>query len=591
MGITDIDSFLRLTASDLASGRNIGRKTLDELTSLQTTIRAAQQQEAIWTAAVEQVRQNRLEISQSETDTLLSNMVRILQATYPLLLERECKYLANLQLYGKDIPSMYVLVRYLRRMDDKAARVYQLHYGLAIDTVPLSLQSTADELNITRERVRQLISKPLRLPYSVQALADELSLDTYEDITPSYARRWHALQEQSGTSITVRQAMGVLCAIDSRRCVVQLSGAEHYYLVHREIIEQRRARAVQNDICTLMNGLHVNPITFDLKAVAGKAWQIFADWLKDDSKVTLQGYTATLLPNIPDRAHIIAQLLADNRKPMSLDDITTSYNALGIEKRTQKSTHIYTIIRKCDSITTIGKSGLYALREWQHVFAGTLTDYIIHVFEQSPVPLTATQLLEQVRDIYPATTERSIVSLMSRKEYRDKFSHYNNGLYGLARKHYDANTLVRRTRKHPMRFAERFEELMTFVKQYRHMPFCSGDPEENRLRNWMYNVQYGTVHPTEDERRKYEEFLTINRDLPQTNTEWNFQQMCDEVALHVAHTFTLPSPARDTRLYHWLQKAVQQQDEWQDNRKQYFSVLLQTLEQYGFTFDAQDINN
>ena len=139
-----------------------------------------------------------------------------------------------------------------------------------------------------------------------------------------------------------------------------------------------------------------------------------------------------------------------------------------------------------------------------------------------------------------------------------------------------------RLSKHRLSFDERFQNFKEFVNTYLRIPYCSGADDEDSLYRWYNNVLNGNISTTDEQRRMLNDFVDSNKELPQNGTEVRFKKLCQEYIDYVKSNYELPSYREGATLYNWLKKTLPNYLSYNDNRKTYFSKLIEELETYGF---------
>ncbi len=90
-------------------------------------------------------------------------------------------------------------------------------------------------------------------------------------------------------------------------------------------------------------------------------------------------------------------------------------------------------------IMTFGKSGTYALKEWEgerdNIKAGSIADIVFEFLASSAKPLHIHDIHFHVSE-YRKTTKHSILSIMS-LDTKHRFELFGNGFYGISGKNYD----------------------------------------------------------------------------------------------------------------------------------------------------------
>ena len=136
--------------------------------------------------------------------------------------------------------------------------------------------------------------------------------------------------------------------------------------------------------------------------------------------------------------------------------------------------------------------------------------------------------------------------------------------------------------KQRLSFNERFEQFQEFVHTYFRIPYCSGADDEDSLYRWYNNVFNYNVDSTEEQRRILKDFVESNKSLPQNGTEVRFKKLCQEYLDYVKTNYELPNHQEGATLYNWLKKTLPHYISYNDNRKIYFTKLIEELQSYGF---------
>ena len=78
------------------------------------------------------------------------------------------------------------------------------------------------------------------------------------------------------------------------------------------------------------------------------------------------------------------------------------------------------------------------------------------------------------------------------------------------------------------------------------------------------------------------DFVESNKSLPQNGTEVRFKKLCQEYLDYVKTNYELPNHKEGATLYNWLKKTLPNYISYNDNRKIYFTKLIEELQSYGF---------
>ena len=236
-------------------------------------------------------------------------------------------------------------------------------------------------------------------------------------------------------------------------------------------------------------------------------------------------------------------------------------------------------IRLSKKILPIGKTSMCKLIHWRNIFGGSIRDLLRKILNERETPVNLDELTSLVTDVFENTNRNSINSnLLS----SDEFIYFANGYFGLRSKTYPPQFIEADPSKQRLSFDERFQNFKEFVNTYLRIPYCSGADDEDSLYRWYNNVLNGNISTTDEQRRMLNDFVDSNKELPQNGTEVRFKKLCQEYIDYVKSNYELPSYREGATLYNWLKKTLPNYLSYNDNRKTYFSKLIEELETYGF---------
>ena len=250
-------------------------------------------------------------------------------------------------------------------------------------------------------------------------------------------------------------------------------------------------------------------------------------------------------------------------------------NNLTIEK-------VKSIIQKSKEIAPIGKSSTYGIKNWNHIFFGSIRDLLLEILSESDEPLHIDTILEKVMVSYPATNKKSITSTMSSDTY-DRFEIFENGYFGLSERKYD-ESYIRIPEEQKFTFEKRIVMFREFVDTYHRFPVSNSGEFESSLKRWHYNVLNGIVQVTNEQRQLFdamiEEYTVLK--YPQSAIEVSFLEKCENVKELILEKHRLPQNAEEHELYTWLKLYSSKYLIYDDRRKIYFEDLLRFIRSYGF---------
>lgn len=521
--------------------------------------------------------------------------VEQLSHRYLFLSPDDVSALASWQIAGGDIPMFYLLERYIEHGKINATVVYRELYGLG-GREPKPLVKIAQELNVTRERVRQLASTSLVLPEVLSPIRDVVSSLLHRNVVPDYDPVW-SKYKKGLTRFNVFQLMGMCTAVDDSYCIERPSGGKHVYLVKRKLLENVRVMYTINELVRKVELRSIEPYelhvpdfilggrprtTFDKDVM--ELMPIFVDYFKQNPRVQFDGKeTLVVQPNLIDMPRELENILERNGSMMSAHELQKAFNDAFPEHAIASMGSFRAQIYR-SSIVPVGRSGNYVLPTWTDTYTGKLVDYLELILEASDRPLSIDELTERARQSYPQTTSKSIATLVG-LDTQGRFEQFEGYLYGLKRREYDAETYKTRHIVKRFPFDTRLEMLKKFVAAHNHLPMVRPDEEEASLNRWLKNVEGGHVNITPQQRANFDAFMATITTVPHTKPELAFSKSCDQLrhAIEAGEDLTEPPYAA---LWAWACRMAPLRGTWGDNRNLYFEQLLAFMRSRRLSLDA-----
>ncbi len=519
---------------------------------------------------------------------------RSLSYDYPFLRQEECEQIGNPDVYQEVVSPFYLLKRFLLKDGQARTRAFVMYYGLDGKT-PKTMGEIGTLLDISRERVRQLLSESIKYPANLKPETTRAMQLITSSFMPSYSQHFQDASNEPGADISVRQLMGILCSIDCQYCIVELTGGHYCYLTKRDLVKNVNIMSSYNALTHEATLLRCDPLTIDVVdyiELTGDSKEdperlallrpLFADELKMHPNVNaledgLLEFKATKI----DFEAAIYKILDQHGKLLALKDI---YSQLKHKypKQVPPQALIKKTIGNSSSIAQIGHSGMYVLKKWSSVFTGTLVEYVEQILEKSSVPLEVAVITKRCRRFFPNTNEESVASQLHQDKH-NRFSRFKQNKYGLKSRQYayyiEEDRIVPKVKK---TFDESFEEYRNFVDTYGRMPSNPLDKKEAALAKWRAKIERKSGYrDTAGERDRLMEFLTLTSRLPQTMRQSKYKEWCDMVMGYVLDNGHLPE--KSSPMYSWLKtRAFPTKGRWEDNRDFYLEELEEFLKERGF---------
>ena len=80
---------------------------------------------------------------------------------------------------------------------------------------------------------------------------------------------------------------------------------------------------------------------------------------------------------------------------MSVSEIFETYNVTHPSEQIDSQSSVHSYLLRNGNVVSLGKRGLYALKEWPDVYSGCLKDHIPEVLAAYDRPLTLSELTEK----------------------------------------------------------------------------------------------------------------------------------------------------------------------------------------------------
>ncbi|MCM1111396.1 MAG: hypothetical protein NC336_09315 [Clostridium sp.] len=497
---------------------------------------------------------------------------------------------------GGELPPFYLLGRYISRQPGRSFSIWRKFYGFGAEEGANTPEMTAlaEEIGVSRERIRQILSGGLRFPPALAPVGARLTEIFSDDCIPSYSPLLAEDDDRMG--LTVRQKMAVVCAVNPEYAIESVADGGNLYLVRRELLTHlsvmtlfttlrrrvmlRRAVAETLDVIDWIRSMTGG---IELHSRVASVAPLFVDELAKLPNVEAAGPTSLrLLPSRVDYRIEVADELRREGKPLSFETLYERVRSRFPDAKFPSPLSFRLYIYQSPEVTPLGKSGNYALKEWD-LFAGTMVDFVYKLISEAGEPLSVDYLTEMTRENFRSTTPSSIHTLIWLDEQR-RFVAFADGYYGLAGVDYPGweERLKRSQMRRP--FDERFGQLKEFVRQHGRMPFTSDDEYECSLTRWRTNLQRGLLAASPDELDRLERFVSENSLIPQNGFEYRFLENCRSYRRVVEETGRHPLRADYANLYAWFKKTMQGREDLDGNRRLYFDRLA------GFLADRNLLN-
>jgi hypothetical protein len=514
-----------------------------------------------------------------------------------------------------------VFISYQNLIFQKAFKVYRNQPELTLDEI-------AEELNISRERVRQIRISILENLFAnllfVRNIEDDLFQKYKIDINEKYIfiddDLTVNLNESNDTNFSkefitylvyvyVSDKFSLLGNLEDVLFAKYFKSRERhnwecFYLIDSEVDKKFQFNDFANDIDKRLNERIEKTYKFNFKSY-------LSNFLSDDSYDLLEQVTeiAELILNnefgiyldLEDNIQFLRnsvkhayeyayEALTQLDKPAKVSEITSKILELHPDYETDDD-KVRASMKRQKGFVPIGRNSVFGLKVWENELenfkGGTIRSIVLEYLESHLEPQHISTITSHVLKFRPKSNEYSISQNLKLDE-SGSFLFFKNSYVGLSSKNYgmsyilvsDENTVEKKT------WEERYSDLTEFLNQNDRLPFSSGCPEkEIKLYKW-YKIQLGKYRKGDLDSEKsilikdvfdrYEEKSTRKR-------RTNVTDKYSELITFVTEQKRLPSTNKEGEeyLYHFFYK----------QRKLYEKGELRPDEEHNFIKAAKIIQN
>lgn len=191
-------------------------------------------------------------------------------------------------------------------------------------------------------------------------------------------------------------------------------------------------------------------------------------------------------------------------KPSKLNEITKKVEELHPDYETNEA-KVRASMKRQNGFVPIGRRSIFGLLEWENELenfkGGTIRQIVAEYLNNNSSPQNYSDITSYVLQFRPKTNEYSIIQNIKLDESKT-FIFFKNSFVGLLSKTYD-KTFVSMTNSETIEkksWEERYTELTEFLALNNRLPFSSGCPEnEIKLYRW-YKIQVGKKNGFEEEK-------------------------------------------------------------------------------------------
>ena len=527
-----------------------------------------------------------------------------LKCNYPFLMNRQRQFVFDYIKEHNHAPLFFLMYHYLRLSESKSDKIYCLANGI-FDGRRRSLNEVAEVMNLSRERVRQIVEKIKVRAKTEKSLTREgfetpiipilnnEGWDSYNDFlelpfiyekTEEYVR----LEEDEHLSIDFEVFASLVMLVADFKA----EDIEGHTILMNNAYSDLKLTDCLDTLFSIVDAKYSADTYVPIDSVLFTVPEQLRPAMKELVKhITTEIYKVQItedenlyLPqNYIDIAEELYDILNKKGEPMHVEDIFKEFKARYPDHKYTDPLQIKSFLFKHKHIKAVGKTSCYALDNWEGVYFGSIRDLLVDLLSDSDVPLHIDNLYDGVTEHYPNTTKASVTATME-DENLQRFIEFEGSFFGLTSKEYSAE-FVPATSVQRYRFEDRFQMFKDFIETYRRFPSYNGGDKEASLMRWYYNVTTGVLSMTDEQRAMLNDALSRYDELgiPRYATESEFLLKCEDVKDYICQHHTLPTYREAPELYAWLRRSRENYDSYTDKRRQYMTDLLNYVLSFGFS--------
>jgi DNA-directed RNA polymerase delta subunit len=322
----------------------------------------------------------------------------------------------------------------LANLPQRSQEIIKKRFGLDSGKVE-TLEKIGNDYQITRERVRQIISDSIK---KISKLSDADAFKTAEErIVLEISKRdgiisqEHLFEKLASGSPKEERAI-VFFAL----CLNRIIEVENRELLRKSwslsmdvLDEVEEFSEIAKNVFSLskvpLNDAEVvEKIMQEHKGITKNQVLSFLSVLSEISKNKFDkwGFSHWMEINPKGTRERIYLILKEKNKPLHFTQIAKSIDETGIGKRKSHPQTVHNELIKDDRFVLIGR-GTYALSEWGYV-PGTIKDVIGDILRKSGKPMTKDEILEEISKSRQVKKTTVMINLNNKKEFAKQDNRY-----------------------------------------------------------------------------------------------------------------------------------------------------------------------
>ena len=359
-----------------------------------------------------------------------------LKRDYPYLISRQRQFVFDFIKEKNHVPLFYLMLQYLRLSESRSNKIYCLFHGI-FDGRKRTLYEIADAMNLSRERVRQIVYGTIEVQES--DLANNDGWDFYNELFDL-----PFIYEKTEGYIRLREAEHLPDDFEVFASLINLKAdfkaenvKDHTILLNNKYSDLN----FTDCLFTLFRIIDAKystdtyvPIDSVLFTVPEQLRPAIKELIKyittEIYKVQITENEKLYLPqNYIDVTEELYNILSKKGEPMHVEDIFKEFKTRYPDHKFTEPFQIKSYLFKHKHIKAVGKTSCYALDSWEGVYFGSIRDLLVDLLSDSDVPLHIDNLYDGVTEHYPNTTKASVAATMEDENFQ-RFIEFEGSYFG-----------------------------------------------------------------------------------------------------------------------------------------------------------------
>ena len=428
------------------------------------------------------------------------------------------------------------LINHHALYDENQTKILTKTFKIYLNSPELTLDEIATEVDLTRERVRQirkkiseeLFNKLLFIQNFNDNLLQKYNIDNTQNYIEIKDTQVASINIQDNTNFTKEFIIYLIYAYLSNEYEIvgniedvlqpkfftarNRHNWNDFYLVKKELVQEFDFISFANDVSERLNERLEETYSFSFKSYLSNFLingnlEILNSIMEIAEKIVNQEFEIyiDLEDNIIFERNSSKlgfeysyEALQELGKPSRVNEITQKILELHPNYETDDA-KVRATLKRINGFVPIGRKSIFGLKKWEEELenfrGGTIRQITEEYLSQINEPKHISEIAEYVTIFRPGTYERSILDNLKADE-SGVFVFYKDSTVGLSDKKYDTNVFKPLSALNNgiiKTWDESFLLLSEFIKNHNRLPFSSGMPEEEiQLYRW-FNVQKGKI--------------------------------------------------------------------------------------------------